>query len=90
MLDFRSAPDAINSLVKWLADSGFTVIEERMSDQGNQYAVFRGGDQIVKITVSRGEWSLGIGISGRTFHPEQWKAWLEGHPLASDLANIEE
>ena len=90
VLDLRSAPSAIDRLVKWLTDSGFTVTEERASDRNNQFAVFTGGDRTVKVTASRGEWSLGIGISGITFHPEQWEAWLEGYPLAGDLATIEQ
>jgi hypothetical protein len=25
---------------------------------------------------------------GRTFHPEQWEAWLDGYPLAGELCGI--
>lgn len=89
MLDLSLAPNAIADLVNWLSDRDFRVTDEQESGRNNQYAIFVAGDRTVKVTASRGEWSLGIGLSGRTFHPEQWEAWLDGYPLAGDLASIE-
>ncbi len=89
MLDTTSAPTAIPKLVAWLHEKGFELGAERSSDRGNQYAVYFKQDQLVKITASRGEWSLGIGMRGQTFHPEQWEAWLDGYPLNDELAGLD-
>jgi hypothetical protein len=89
MIDLSLAPDPISHLVKWLGDRGFVIVEERSSGQNNQYAIFSADDLTVKVTVSQGDWSLGIGLQGRTFHPDQWEAWFDGYPLAGDLADLE-
>ncbi len=90
MLDLSSAPPAIPKLISWLLTKGFVLSEERSSDRSNQYALYLKRDQLVKITASRGEWSLGIGMWGQTVHPEQWEAWLEGYPLAGELAGLDQ
>lgn len=90
MLDLSHAPAPILRLVVWLQGRGFQQIDERQSDPANLYVLFANDSRQVKITASRGDWSLGIGIAGRTFHPEQWEAWLKGQRLPEVLGNLDQ
>jgi hypothetical protein len=89
VLDLSLAPGAIARLVEWLLGNGYEVTEQRSSDPNNQYTIFAAGDLLVKVSATRGEWSLGIGMWGQTFHPQQWEAWPDGYPLAGDLNSID-
>jgi hypothetical protein len=89
-LDVTAAPAAITKLLSWLVGQGFTLAEERFSDRGNQYGTYMKQDRVVTITATRGEWSLGLGMWGQIFHPEQWEAWLDGYPLAGELSGLDQ
>lgn len=90
VLDLSLAPGAIERLVKWLLENGYSVTDERASGRNNQYALFTAGDRTVKVTVTRGDWDLEIGVLSRTSHPQAWEAWLDGHPLPRDLATVDQ
>lgn len=88
MMDVSEAPSAIRDLLTWLLGRGFQVSEARVCDPVNQDVVFVSGDRTVRIHATSGDWVLGIGLYGETFHPEQWEAWLDGAPLAGDLDDL--
>lgn len=89
MLDLSRAPARVRQLLAWLVDQDFQVTGEEIGDSFNQNVIFTADDRTVRVNATRGDWALGIGLGGETFHPEQWEAWLDDYPLAGDLADLD-
>src|SRR5205085_10731654 len=87
-------PPEITQLDRELRQVGFSAIEERYDPEifGNALLVFALEHLLIRAVRERGDWNLGVSISGwnRWFLPHAWQGALHGSVRPDQSPNLAE
>lgn len=77
-LDYYEAPDCLLELIAWLLGKQFILIRSDKVDTYNQYGEYAFRNLRIKISETRGEWSVELALAGMyNYHsPIVWEAVL--------------
>lgn len=90
-LEIDHVPECVSQLTDILQAEGFGIASSFGSGRENWVIDLRQGACLVRLTVDRGQWWVGIGGSmDALYDPDIWVACLDGVPVAREPTSLEE
>lgn len=91
-LELSEVPDCLRSLVAALERDGFQVVREEGGGVVNRMVELERAGCSVRISADRGEWWVDLGGPrlGDWFDPDVWESCLDGVPVMTEPADLEE